>query len=132
MNRYATLPPLPERLSRLSELAVDLWWSWNREARSVFRRLDYTLAFNPAMSVGEAYMEGLLTVEEGTLYDFLEIAARNYTHLQGSAYINHIAADDGPEKVRASFGENHRRLRELKAVFDPTNLFRVNANVAPT
>lgn len=50
------------------------------------RRLDYTLAFNPALSVGEAYMEGLLTVEEGTLYDFLAIAARNYTHLQGSAW----------------------------------------------
>jgi cyclopropane-fatty-acyl-phospholipid synthase len=50
------------------------------------RRLDYTLALNPALSVGEAYMEGLLTVEEGTLYDFLEIAARNYMHLQGSAW----------------------------------------------
>ncbi len=50
------------------------------------RRLDYTLAFNPALSVGEAYMDGLLTIEEGTLYDFLEIAARNYDHLQHSAW----------------------------------------------
>jgi cysteine synthase len=24
-----------------SELASDLWWTWNREAREVFRRLDY-------------------------------------------------------------------------------------------
>ena len=50
------------------------------------RRLDYTLAFNPALSVGEAYMDGLLTIEEGSLYDFLEIAARNYGHLQRSAW----------------------------------------------
>jgi cyclopropane-fatty-acyl-phospholipid synthase len=50
------------------------------------RRLDCTLAFNPALSVGEAYMDGLLTVEEGTLYDFLEIAARNYGHLERSAW----------------------------------------------
>ncbi len=50
------------------------------------RRLGYTLAFNPALSVGEAYMEGLLTIEEGTLYDFLEIAARNYVHLERSAW----------------------------------------------
>jgi cyclopropane-fatty-acyl-phospholipid synthase len=50
------------------------------------RRLDYTLAFNPALSVGEAYMDGLLTIEEGTLYDFMEIAARNYGHLQRSAW----------------------------------------------
>ncbi|HUL07375.1 MAG TPA: cyclopropane-fatty-acyl-phospholipid synthase family protein [Candidatus Acidoferrum sp.] len=54
--------------------------------RVASRRLDYTLAFNPALSVGEAYMDGELTVEEGTLYDFLEIAARNYVHLQRSAW----------------------------------------------
>src|SRR5262249_25751592 len=51
--------------------------------------------------------------------------------LDGSAYVNHLAADDRPEKVRASFGENYERLRRLKAVYDPTNLFRVNANIAP-
>ena len=52
-------------------------------------------------------------------------------HLQGSAYVNHIAADDRPEKVRASYGNNHRRLCELKAEFDPTNLFRLNPNILP-
>ena len=52
-------------------------------------------------------------------------------HLQGHAYINHIAADDQPEKVRASFGENYARLRESKKMFDPGNLFRMNANIAP-
>jgi len=52
-------------------------------------------------------------------------------HLKGAAYLNHLAADDRPEKVRASFGENYERLRQLKAVYDPTNLFRLNPNVAP-
>src|SRR6188474_78603 len=33
---------LPARLSRLSELAHDLWWTWN-VGRDVFRRLDYAL-----------------------------------------------------------------------------------------
>jgi glycogen phosphorylase len=41
MNRYSTLPPLPARIRRLEELAVDLWWSWHPEGRAVFRRLDY-------------------------------------------------------------------------------------------
>ena len=50
--------------------------------------------------------------------------------LLGKAYINHLAADDRPEVVRASFGENHARLRQLKSLYDPTNLFRVNANIA--
>ena len=51
MERYAGLPALPERIKRLPELAVDLWWSWHSEARSVFRTLDYALwrstAHNP-------------------------------------------------------------------------------------
>ncbi len=50
-TRYAGLPPLPERIKRLDELAVDLWWAWHPEARTVFRRLDYGLwrstAHNP-------------------------------------------------------------------------------------
>ena len=52
MTRYSGLPPLPERLSRLEKLAIDLWWTWNSVAREVFRRLDYPLwratAHNPA------------------------------------------------------------------------------------
>jgi glycogen phosphorylase len=49
MHRYDQ--PLPERINRLDQLAVDLWWSWNNDGREVFRRLDYTLwretAHNP-------------------------------------------------------------------------------------
>ena len=52
-------------------------------------------------------------------------------HLLGKAYVNHLAADDRPEVVRASFGENYTRLRQLKAVYDPTNLFHLNANIPP-
>ncbi len=51
MNRYTSLPPLPERIGHLGEIAFDLWWSWNLEARAVFRHLDYPLwratAHNP-------------------------------------------------------------------------------------
>jgi glycogen phosphorylase len=44
---------IPERLHRLPELANDLWWTWNTQAREVFRRLDYTVwrqtAHNPVL-----------------------------------------------------------------------------------
>src|SRR5262249_49128349 len=52
-------------------------------------------------------------------------------HLPGRAYVNHLASDDRPEKVRVSFGQNYDRLRLVKRVYDPTNLFRLNANIAP-
>jgi glycogen phosphorylase len=51
VNRYTSLPPLPDRIGRLGDLAFDLWWSWNLAAREVFRQLDYTIwratAHNP-------------------------------------------------------------------------------------
>ncbi len=47
------------------------------------RHLDYTLVLNPELSIGEAYMNGLLEVEEGSLFDLLEIAARNYGNFEG-------------------------------------------------
>jgi starch phosphorylase len=31
---------LPQRLRRLSDLAYNLWWTWNRDAEWVFRRID--------------------------------------------------------------------------------------------
>jgi glucan phosphorylase len=43
MDGYVPLPPLPGRISRLNELAADLWGSWNASARDVFRDLDLPL-----------------------------------------------------------------------------------------
>ncbi|MBP6017190.1 MAG: alpha-glucan family phosphorylase [Candidatus Promineofilum sp.] len=34
---------MPEKLHRLPELAYNVWWSWNAEARDNFRRLDFPL-----------------------------------------------------------------------------------------
>jgi FAD/FMN-containing dehydrogenase len=51
--------------------------------------------------------------------------------VSGSAYLNHIAGDDKPQKLRASFGDNYERLAALKRQYDPTNLFRLNPNVKP-
>ena len=41
------------------------------------RRLEYRLVTNPYLVLGEAYMQGRLTVEKGTIYDFLEIMLSN-------------------------------------------------------
>jgi starch phosphorylase len=42
-ERFDNAAPLPGRIHRLHELAVDLWWSWDLGARDVFRRLDRPL-----------------------------------------------------------------------------------------
>jgi starch phosphorylase len=75
MNRYRSLLHLPERINRLDELAVDLWWSWHREARAVFRRLDYTLwrvtAHNPVRMLSIMPREKLETAAADGEFVFL-------------------------------------------------------------
>ncbi len=47
------------------------------------------------------------------------------------AYVNFLT-DEGPERVRAAYpGETWTRLAAVKAVYDPTNLFRRNQNIGP-
>ena len=41
------------------------------------------------------------------------------------------AADEGQDRVRASYGDHYDRLREIKRKYDPNNLFRVNQNIMP-
>ena len=63
MDRYSTLPPFPDRLHRLAELATDLWWSAQRDGRNVFRQLDYSLwrqtAHNPVQMLWRVAPERL-------------------------------------------------------------------------
>ena len=48
----------------------------------------------------------------------------------GGAYVNFMM-DEGEERVKATYGDNYQRLAEIKAKYDPTNLFRVNQNIKP-
>ncbi|MEP7303938.1 MAG: alpha-glucan family phosphorylase [Acidobacteriota bacterium] len=87
MTRYSR--PLPARISRLDDLAVDLWWSWH-DARQVFRRLDYpcwrATAHNPVRMLGAVPAETL------------EAAAANPEFL--SLYDAAIAALDAARSAR--------------------------------
>jgi FAD/FMN-containing dehydrogenase len=53
-----------------------------------------------------------------------------HPHSAGGAYVN-MMMDEGQERVRASYGDNYDRLAEIKAKYDPDNLFRVNQNIEP-
>jgi hypothetical protein len=51
-------------------------------------------------------------------------------HATASGYVNFLTEDEA-ERVAASYGQNHRRLQELKRRYDPANLLRMNLNIAP-
>jgi len=46
-------------------------------------------------------------------------------------YVNELGADDGEDRVRQAYGANYERLTEIKARYDPQNLFQLNANIRP-
>jgi FAD/FMN-containing dehydrogenase len=50
----------------------------------------------------------------------------------GGTYINFLTADEGPERTQHALGAAVRRLAEIKASWDPQNMFRTNRNIAPT
>src|SRR2546429_5274352 len=39
-GRMTVFPTMPSRISRLYELAYNLWWSWHPEALALYRKLD--------------------------------------------------------------------------------------------
>ena len=42
-----------------------------------------------------------------------------------------MTEDEGGDRIAAAYGANHARLVDVKSKWDPTNMFRVNKNIAP-
>jgi FAD/FMN-containing dehydrogenase len=74
--------------------------------------------------------------EPGGIDTHVDWAQRFYAAMEpsltGGAYINFLSAE-GEERVRSAYGpEKYARLQALKDRYDPTNLFRLNQNIAPS
>ena len=48
----------------------------------------------------------------------------------GGAYVNFMM-EEGQGRVKATYGSNYARLAQIKATYDPDNVFRVNQNIEP-
>ena len=59
---------VPDKLASLKELANNLWWSWNTEAESLFRRMDPSLweevKHNPKLLIEKIDYKRLLVLED--------------------------------------------------------------------
>jgi FAD/FMN-containing dehydrogenase len=49
----------------------------------------------------------------------------------GGGYVNFMMAEEGSDRVRASYGPNYDRLARIKGRYDPDNFFHVNQNIPP-
>jgi FAD/FMN-containing dehydrogenase len=51
---------------------------------------------------------------------------------RAGVYVNFLDSDDGAGRVREAYGDDtYRRLAEVKAKYDPDNVFHNNKNILP-
>src|SRR6516165_7568701 len=53
-----------------------------------------------------------------------------HAYSAGGAYVN-MVMDEGADLVKAAYGNNYARLAQIKATYDPKNLFHINQNIKP-
>jgi cyclopropane-fatty-acyl-phospholipid synthase len=73
------------------------------------RAAEWRLMVNPALSLGELYMDGRLVVTKGGLYDLLELGARNLAELEGAPWVKAL------DKARMAFRGVHQRNNRRRA-----------------
>ncbi|HEU5112974.1 MAG TPA: BBE domain-containing protein, partial [Acidimicrobiia bacterium] len=74
--------------------------------------------------------------ESGALGSAEAAWARRFLHAlqphRAGVYVNFLDSDDDPTRVREAYGDHtYRRLAEVKAKYDPDNVFHHNKNIPP-
>ena len=52
-------------------------------------------------------------------------------HFATGRWLNYLGDDQADDAIRAAYGPNYDRLREIKRRYDPDNTFHLNHNIAP-
>jgi FAD/FMN-containing dehydrogenase len=60
-----------------------------------------------------------------------ETFAAMQPHFGTGRWLNYLGDDQAEDAIRAAYGPNYDRLREVKRRYDPDNVFHLNHNVAP-
>ena len=72
IKKFTVVPAIPEPLADLRTLALNLWWTWNYEAVTLFHRLDRRLwgevKHNPVRLLAELSQERLEQVANDPAY----------------------------------------------------------------
>jgi cyclopropane-fatty-acyl-phospholipid synthase len=79
-------------------------------ARITDKWTEVRVALNPTLAIGEAYMDGRLVIEQGTIYDFLEVILKNLATRRWPRWLQLI--DDARSLARPL--QNYNPVRRAK------------------
>jgi len=98
-HKVTVVPRIPERLKDLLQIAMNLWWSWDREAIDLFRRLDGLLwercYARPTRMLGLVSQERLaeLAADEGYLAHLDRVTGKLSAYLERPTWFSQTHAD---------------------------------------
>jgi FAD/FMN-containing dehydrogenase len=121
VRRFAAVPPTMECFASLGQFGgavrrvrPEATAYWNRLASYGVLLGDSWAGRAQPEAIQKAYRE---------VWDGIEPFTKGY-YINGDSEVI-------DRRVRATFGENYPRLMRVKTQYDPTNLFRLNANIKP-
>jgi glycogen phosphorylase len=100
LGQLTVLPHLPEPLGRLRELAGDLYWSWQPDARKLFRELDRELweevLHNPVLLLRDVRQERLerAAADPAYLAQYHEVLGRFDAYHSRDSWFDHEIGED--------------------------------------
>jgi len=130
----------------LSDKAIELYLKYGAQLPTMFSTMHlypingavhHVGASDTAFSFREAnFAEVIVGVDPDPANNERMIGwARDYwlalhPYSSGGGYIN-MMMDEGTDSVQAAYRDNYARLAQIKARYDPGNLFHVNQNIKP-
>ena len=82
------------------------------------RSLHTTLAWNPSLHLGEAYMDGTLTVERGGIYELLDLCAKNLGRFGAHPAVQLQRLFDRPWRFLQQYNPASRSQRNVAHHYD--------------
>src|SRR6476646_7631581 len=103
LRTFTVLPNLPPELQGLQQLAYNLWWCWNHDAISLFRRIDEQ-SFDRAehspvrllATIGQERLEQL-TSDDGFMAQMHRVLEALNRYLTGSTWFHETYAKNSAE-----------------------------------
>lgn len=124
LARYAATAPSPHS-------TVDVWYQGGAMARVGETETPFGNRTAPYLIGVEANVEPGHSTDPNVAW-VRDLIAELGPFSEGGIYLNFPGfLEEGEDMLRQGYGANYERLIDIKTKYDPTNLFRLNANVEP-